>query len=218
MDIKELNTQLKQLLENDIEWVYEPICNIEPVKIDELEKKEILTWEGQVDIDKAVDELHEYYKQGKLRVGFPTNTAFIYKEQTYYLALVIGRAVQQDNQLYCKYAYKHIFDKHGKETKIVDGGTLASEHSLIEAIKNVEEALDNGTPYISKKDPEKLAILFGEFLYIICFSDNPKYVTYLHNLFPPTKDYLKQDFKRGYMKTSPIKVIKHTKDDSKESS
>lgn len=208
MDIKNLNKELTEILENEIEWVLEPICEIEPVSIDELEKKDILTWEGQVDIDKAVDTLHNYYKQGKLRVGIPTNTAFTYKGQTYHLSLVIGNAVQQGNKLYCKFAYKHVFDKHGKETKIINGGSLASEEDLKNAIKDIENAIDKGHPYISNNNPARLAILYNGFLYIINFAITANEITYLHTLFPPTQKYLNNNFPYLYTKTKRPKVIK----------
>lgn len=135
------------------------------------------------------------------------------------MAIVIGNVVRiENNKLFCKYGYKHVFDKHGKETHIIDGGTLATEKNLKKAISNIETAIDEGTPFISKKDSERLAILHGEFLYIICFSNNPKYVTYLHNLFPPKKGYLKKGFKQMYTKTSPVELVKNTKDDSEKSS
>lgn len=230
MDIKELNQELHRYLDKskfietengtvggDIEWAYDPICNIEPI-LQELNQNEIKHWKEQVDIDKAIEKLHEYYKQKKVSVGFPTNTGFNYKGTTYHLALVFGNNARVGGKLTCKYGYRHIFDKHGKETHIIDGGTLATEEALKDAISKIETAIDEGTPFISKKEPDKLAILHGQFLYIICFSNHPQYVTYLHNLFPLKKGYLKRGFKSTYKRTSPVKTVKIAKDDSEKSS
>lgn len=231
IDIKRLNEELEKAFENleivknesdvsdsAVEWAYEHICDIEPV-LHELKQDEIKEWKEQVDVDEAIENLHKYYKQNKVSVGFPTNTGFKYKGVTYHLMMVIGNVVRiKGNKLFCKYGHKHIFDKHGKETHIVDGGTLASEERLINGINNIETAINEGVPFISKKDPEKLAILYDELLYIICFSSHPHYVTFLHNLFPPKKSYLKDGFKKTYKKTSPVEVVKMTKDDSEKSS
>ena len=138
-NIKKLNEQLEQFLEDDIEWVYEKICDIEPISKNENVFNELLITNidmyGQLDLKEAVDTMAELYHQGKLRVAIPTKTQFSYKGNTYYLYLVMGSTVYEKKQILCKYGLKHILDKHSKENSEIETTTLIPEKKIIKCYK-----------------------------------------------------------------------------------
>lgn len=191
MNIKELNEKLRFFTEGPIEWKEEIICKIDPT-INELFIKDVDMY-GFLNLNEAVDTMINLYHENKLRVCIPTNTAFKYKEKTYYLHLVMGIAEYKNNQIVCKYGIKHIMDKHSKEQTIVDDNTLCSEDKLTKAIKRVGEALSNGKAFISKEYNDRLVIQYQGFLYVICYSNDDKQLTYLQTMFKPTKEYVKKN-------------------------
>lgn len=215
MSIKKLNKKLEQLLEDDIEWVYEKICDIEPISKNECILNEVLIKDvdmyGELNLKEAVDNMSKYYHQGKLNVCIPTKTKFVYKQSTYHLHLVMGTCSSTRTQLNCKYGIKHILDKHSNENVTqINNASLSSEKALLQAIKDIEKALDNGKGFYSLEFADRLAIEYNGFLYIICLNNNDKELTYLHSLFKPQKSYLKRGFKKRYSSTE-IKTIKDQK-------
>ena len=203
-DIKKLNEKLEQYLEDQIEWRYEKICDIEPLPKNEDSFNELLITDidkyGQLDLKEAVDVMASLYHEGKLRVGIPTKTQFSYKGNTYYLYLVMGSTVYEKKQILCKYGLKHILDKHSKENSEIETTTLIPEKRLLNAIKDIEIALNKGTAFVDKRDNTKLVIHYNGLLYVICISNNPQELTYLNTLFKPDKKYLKTTLKNRYKK------------------
>lgn len=213
MSIKKLNEKLEELLEDDIEWVYEKICDVEPISKNENVLNELLLGHidmyGQLNINEAVDTIAEFYHEGKLRVAIPTKTKFKYKDNEYQLFLALGNCVFEQHQLKCKYGIKHILDRHSKEnaTKI-DTQSLTTEKALLQAIKDIENAIDKGKAFMGKYEKDKLAILYKGFLYIICYATKEQEVTYLHTLFKPNKKYLNTTLKRQYEPTNNLTITR----------
>ena len=217
-DIKKLNEKLEQYLEDQIEWRYEKICDIEPLLTNEDSFNENLFNEifisdvdmyGQLDLKEAVDNIAKYYHEGKLRVAIPTTTKFNFNNNQYHLHLVLGNCVIEQRKIKCKYGVKHILDKHSKENvEQVDKQSLTTEQALLNAMKDIEKALNNGQAFMGKYHKDRLAVLYNGFLYVICYSENPKELTYLHTLFKPDKNYKRTTLKNQYIKVSNPKIAK----------
>ena len=77
---------------------------------------------------------------------------------------------------------------------------LHPEKRLLNAIKDIEIALNKGTAFVDKRDNTKLVIHYNGLLYVICISNNPQELTYLNTLFKPDKKYLKTTLKNRYKK------------------
>lgn len=206
MDIKRINEEFEQLLEEDedIEWVYEKICDIESLPTNEDNINELLITDvdkyGQLDLKDAVDTMANLYHLGKLKVAIPTTTKFSYKGSQYHLYIVMGDTVYQKKQLLCKYGVRHILDKHSRENSDIETTTLVSEARLLQAIKDVDKAIEHGTALADKRDTSKLILHYNGLLYVICVATNPQEITYLNTLFKPDKDYLKKTLKKRYNK------------------
>lgn len=203
-NIKKLNEQLEQYLEDEIEWRYEKICDVELISKNEDVFNELLITNidmyGQLDLKEAVDTMAELYHEGKLRVAIPTNTKFKYKDKEYHLYIVMGDTIYERKQILCKYGLKHILDKHSKENSEIETTTLIPEKRILNAIKDIEKAIDNGTAFVDKRDNTKLVIHYNGLLYVICISTNSQEITYLNTLFKPDKDYVKSTLKNRYRK------------------
>lgn len=205
-NIKKLNEKLEQLLEEDIEWVYEKICDIEPIFTNEESINELLITDvdmyGQLDLNDAVDVMANLYHAQKLKVAIPTNTKFSYNGQQYHLFIVMGNVIYDKKQILCKYGIKHILDKHSRENSDIHTTSLPTEKRLLEAIKDVENALNKGVAFMDKRDDTKLVIYYNGLLYVICISSNPSEITYLHTLFKPDKRYVRNKLKNKYNKVN----------------
>lgn len=217
MDIKRINEEFEQLFEGDIEWVYEPICQIEPLDKDVLNEQlcELLNKNvnmyGMLPLKEAVTTMAELYHEGKLNVAIPTDVKFIYKGLPHNLHLVMGSCAKTNKQIECKYGVKHILDKHSKENvTYIDTQSITKEQTLLNAMKNVDKAIENGAAFIDKYNNDRLALLYNGLLYIICFDTKENELTYLHTLFRPSKNYKNRNLKYYYDKTENPKITKES--------
>lgn len=185
-----------ECLKDTISLILEDYRN-ESHRMNELKKKEAGKELKFIDINSAMQDLIEKTEEREIQYFYPDKKTFNYKGKDYSVALVLGDVeITEDCKLVVKpYGAKHYIQKHGNQ--MVDKKKFTMKN-MEKAMLNFHKAMDCGTWYKDKGYIDRLALTFGDYVYIICLANDESEITYLHNLFAPDNAYRQKYFNKKY--------------------